>query len=968
MAVSLPIHHPDFYSALYRESLKHSPSTTICPSPLEEESLLQRNEQAGLQEGCSITHLRVVRRVVEALIQEDGEWNWNAFEPLIQELQQHLYSLGLDRRFDAKRQEHLLRVLLLLRERKELQRFIYQQDKPLQNPIVEEAIRYTLDLGKQANITSAHTRRAVLAAWATYLRQNVGSCFATAPAILIQEEAPEHLLQDLSELITSSRLKRTFGGKEYAVPISTSWGGGDLKKPIWIRFENGHITPEIWSSPALAAACKATGWLDKTASSEEEKIFLHTHLQPLLRNRLHQASLAFVTAEELLTELLQTLLEISPEQLKEFQQRPRPMIQSQLLLHTSPTHAKQRSSSLGQRCTEFLASLEVAKNTFKAFSENALLKTWEFTLASFSETKYDLTRWNFYASLGLGSDELGGIGHCIYRAIQGKIDENNQAIQELQPTYEAAFTYFKIAESRLQNTREEKDAEWLRIDYRNRLQEVRAIEERRDAISQNSQALTHLYETLHETYSHLFENYFQEVYDPDLQEVVAGPFDDAPAGFRLLYKHGRANPSQWTRIYTPSDYSESLASFFAATEPQVADTLPTEDLKRFLGKLVTDLIHHVKTTEFLESALMRMAMAHKTPLIKNPLHNLEHVEKKPWVYTSGGTMNSLISCYYKLESTPYREEKWVESPMELFVFLVDCMKNIPERVMQPFLQKKRFSILMHSPTHAFLLKPNLQPFKTAWQGEGFTYTFLRDTFVNPARAFLDTLLLSEEMMLFLLQELLKKVPENFRPRFQELFSLFQGTLAPVFFRDLLVDALENDRGLQNRGYPILHTTEIDSLLHRHLPFFPQHQLRDRLQQMFSRLSRPIPPEIFASLSSFPASTQSFLSAEQLQNIAKALLCLHFQRATTEQDEHFLLAQAAQKLGFACPTPILFADTNWTKDFFAFVVNPGNGEFELWRMDYTGSIGYPMPDWIQWLNGSRTDRKWGVFTHPQEYLR
>jgi hypothetical protein len=70
---------------------------------------------------------------------------------------------------------------------------------------------------------------------------------------------------------------------------------------------------------------------------------------------------------------------------------------------------------------------------------------------------------------------------------------------------------------------------------------------------------------------------------------------------------------------------------------------------------------------------------------------------------------------------------------------------------------------------------------------------------------------------------------------------------------------------------------------------------------------------------------------------------------------------------AQPTPLLFADTNWTNNFFGFVVNPGTGRFELWRLDKTLSQGVPMTEWKHWLNGS--DRKtWSIFTRPYEYER
>ena len=88
---------------------------------------------------------------------------------------------------------------------------------------------------------------------------------------------------------------------------------------------------------------------------------------------------------------------------------------------------------------------------------------------------------------------------------------------------------------------------------------------------------------------------------------------------------------------------------------------------------------------------------------------------------------------------------------------------------------------------------------------------------------------------------------------------------------------------------------------------------------------------------------------------------------TQVDFHARIAQVgAQKLGYAMPKPILFADTNWVKEYFAFTVNPGNRRLELWRTDILGTTGYPMSIWEHWLNGSQRQAQWGVYTKPQEY--
>jgi hypothetical protein len=67
-----------------------------------------------------------------------------------------------------------------------------------------------------------------------------------------------------------------------------------------------------------------------------------------------------------------------------------------------------------------------------------------------------------------------------------------------------------------------------------------------------------------------------------------------------------------------------------------------------------------------------------------------------------------------------------------------------------------------------------------------------------------------------------------------------------------------------------------------------------------------------------------------------------------------------------PVPIVFADSNWVKDFFAFMVSPISQEIELWSVNAYGTEGQPIQSWKMWLNGSRRDRTWGVLTNPSQY--
>jgi hypothetical protein len=975
-SVKAPLTHPLFFPRIFalaakNRRLNNKQQDNAISAIIQEEydELSRRLDRSQIQESCSVRNILRARRLATLLIDDKGELKMNLLSEVIEQLKLNLYSLGPYRQYDAKRQEHLLKILTILYENKDLVRTLKKIGRPFSNKYAEELIQQTLELHPSTTITDAHTRRAILAAWLSYLRQNVGSCFATAPAKIIQEEQPELFLQDMADLLATGRLKRTFSGIEYSVPLSISWGAGDLKKPLLIQIASAHIQPEIWYSPGLMAAFESINFFKKEDTLKYKVNQIKAWLTPFIQHKGAKQFTIILTAEEIIRFIMLQAFGLTEQQLREYESRPKGMVQSQLLMHI-PTSSR-NFGGIGERCANFLQQFEVAKNAFKGLSDSALLKAWEFTLASFSETKLEFTRWNLYSSLGMGTSEPGGIGQCIYQIIQRKLDVINKKVQEVQYEYEIVFTHVKTLESRMRQASTEKELHWLRVEYQSRANEFYFLEEQRDETQYQAKNLVGLYESLHALYLELFKDYFQEVYDADVQEIITGPFDDSPAGFRLLYKHGRSNTAQWTRIKNQAEFIDALASFFVATEPQVVAALELKKgLEKDLSEIVTAIINHVKTKEFLETAFHRMAAAHHVPLIQDPLEHLDRVEKKPWVYTSGGTMNTLVSCYYRLPDKPKEASKWVESELELLVFLVDSVKHIPQPLIEPYLKKARSALLMQSPTHAFLLKPNIPLFKEAWMSEEFTYTYVRDRFLKPAEFFVERILLDNEMIQFLIQQLTEKVPENFQPRFKSMSSQLTGPLNPIFFREYLVDLLSHDRGLRYGRTAILAEEEIDSMLYSNLPLFPIYELRDRINKILILLPGIDSLKVEKVLNLFdqiPLSRGSqVISANQLQDICKALLCLSELLTSSPYDYHLSISQAAQKLEFAMPTPIIFADTNWVKDEFGFVLNPGTGRFELWRLDYTGSFGYPMTSWKQWVDGSISNQSWGIYVKPVEY--
>ncbi len=896
---------------------------------------------SGIQEGCAIRNILKTREMAIAMINDDGKLEEPILEKYIKQVSANLYSLDPSREADAKRNERIIRVLNQLKSDKALVKALNRVGKPHMHKYADQIIRDTLNIPPKTIVTDAHARRAALSALLCFLRQNVGSCFATAPAIMVHDEQPDVFLNDLQELLSTGRLKRTFGGVEYAVPLSTSWGAGDLKRKI-------HASDEIWKSPGLQLAFETVGIVNKQLSLEER---------------------TWISPEEIIQLVLQDHFKISIKDIEEYENRPKGMIHGGLLMQPPMTGSILEGKS--QNYEHYIQALESAKSAFKGIEDNALLKSWEFSLASFSETKSQFTRWNLYSSLGLGPNEEGGIGPCLIEILQKKLNECNEKVKEHQAEYEQLHNQLQFIQRKLKNVGSEQEAKWVRIEYQTKVNEFNLQEELRNKYHYKAQKYANFFDELVHLYDKIFPKFFQEIYDADIHEVTAGPYDDSPAGFRLVYKHGRSNTSQWTKIENHFDFIDALTNFFVASETEIAGAPEMANLQDDVSEITSSIVNHVRSNVFLETAFNRMAIAHNSPIIKDPLENLDKIEKKPWVYTSGGAMVTLVSCYFKRNEKPTDVSRWVDNPMELLVFLVDSIKEIPDYVKDEFEQNHEKALLMHSPTHAFLLKPGYSPFIRAWRNKEFTYTWIRDNLLRNNEQFCKKIYLDDEKMRFIIDHLAKKVSINYRYYFKEVFGSLGGALTTKDFREHIIDTMESTIGLQHRRQHVLRGEEIDATLFEQLPIIPTYKLKDQIQIVISELpgidttTQETILKIYDDISGKIGSPK-LVGSKSFKELIKSLIMLATNSTTSIYDYTKLIAEVAQKHEFALPRPIIFADTNWVKDYFAFLVNPGTYQTELWRTDYTGSVGAPMAIWEQWLNGSHKTPTWGIYPKRVEY--
>jgi hypothetical protein len=507
---------------------------------------------------------------------------------------------------------------------------------PVANGYVEMLIRKTLRLPDREKLTNDHLKIAVVSALIYPLRQVIGSCFATAPAMYVQYHLPERFLLDLYDLMMMGKMKRTFGGAEYVVPMSPKWGG-----------------------------------------------------------------------------------------------RP---------------------------------------------DDHPLLRVWEYTIASYSDYKTTFSRWNLYESLGLDPKNKGGIGSFIYEKLQKRLDQTNQEVEKLHGDYSRAIDEARVSQALLRQADSPDRIRMRKAELEVRAHYAEVCRDIRDKVHEKGKHLAQFFPFLIEQYVEQFQEYFLEVFDAEAHYTNEAVYEDSPAGFCLVYKHGRSDPSAWTFIQNEDAFFDALRDFFIAVEPQVAAACEWKEGVKELELITTEVVHFIDTKPFYTFALKK---------------------KKPWSYTSGGSLHTLLKGYFSIEGDLAEEKRPIKNPTDLLTFLLDLLKALPYQVTRPFETDPNGGLLMYSPTHVFLLKPGLTPFKEGWLDKEFTYTWIRDQVIEPTKSHLEGVRLDRDAQMLIASKLF---PANFYPS--------PSTLTLPEFRAHLINAYPN------KG------DEIDNLLFHSFPNQP----------------------------------------------------------------------------------------------------------------------------------------------------
>lgn len=687
-------------------------------------------------------------RIAHVLLDEQGELKTSALFSLRELLKAQSFLIGPGREGDALLYGHIRNCIEFLSEDDRIWKSIRRFSMPVCHKKVEEVIRETLLPERIGHLETKHVRKAVLCAWFTMLRQATGSCFATAPAILVQAHYPHRFFKDLHDLIDMGQIKRTIAGKEYSVPFSLSPGIGDLPR----------TAPSLEHSLGINVSLKEVG-ISITAE---------------LRQKIQE--MGPQSPEHVFKTLLMDEVGVSQDDIKDEEHLARirmtPLMASQSAVYfQKPSHRQ-------EKVNEWKKRFEKACTMFRTITDCSLLRSWEYSIASFADLKTEFTRWNLYIALGVHPNEKDGIGEFLYKRINGDLQKCHVDIEKMAREYEDSQGAMQALEVMFQNATNPMQRSQIKSELMTHNLSIESLMRARNALISKADALSGFFSSLLEQYDQKLQEYFQELFDPAMIVEQAEIIDDSAAGFRLVYKHGRRNASLWTPIYDADQYIDCLRDFFSNIENDllVPDTLDRD----YLTEITTGLVQFIQEKEFLDSSLARAKAKGR---------------RSPWDYISGGTLQVLLASYLN-RTQPFTEDVLIaRSPEELLAFLKQVKKGRP--------------LLMHSPTHAFIFYPDLLSDEDQEKFQPKKWDELMQEHIAHR---LSERLPMEEKALFI-------------HRFRQKTSPKNNQLARLNLIDSLSPRIKNKEAI------------VDAVLYEQTPLFTKAAAKDAIQQILRALGR-----------------------------------------------------------------------------------------------------------------------------------
>lgn len=846
------------------------------------------------------------RRIAKAIIDESGELNLKKVEGAIALMEREKVPYFPWGRSDSQFFELTLKNLKHILNNEAICRELHRFTAPLGHYYGEKLVRYDTGIPDGKNLSTVEIRRFVVATLFTPLYQDVGSCFATSLAILIQAEQPLSMLLDMHSLLYTGQLKKVYGGREYGVPLSPKTGPAFIDQPV---------TPKLMphEKRAILVALESVEAVSKKLGAKEKEEWLQKQIDYFLL-RIRRLSIA-----ELLRKIVLDKMVLKEDALLQFSNRKR----------------------FG-KVEQFYELEKKAVERCKSFTNHPLLKSWEYTLASLSESKLRFATWNLYHSLGFRVGDINGVRSLIDTFTGELFDEKEQSLQEVEHQLSVSMARLNTLSSRIKRSQNEEDARRIKGEYEARAYlHKQLVHEKKEAVKQ-LKLYRKLPNFLIEIFCEMFPEHFQEIYDPELrgEKEAEELYEDSPAGFRLLYKHGRTDPTMWTMIEGEEQFIQALIEFFLSTEREITQDLDESGVSASYATFVGRLINELRNESFMASAKERMEKMHQL--------EGEGGVRKPWAYTSGGTVDHLLHSYFKRESSFTRVALKPKDDFEVALFSLEEMRKMQPSLENALKEDPHRRMLTISSTHAFSVFPFSPPFYNGWREGGYLYTWLRDHVQAESERFYRAITVDQPLGEFLIRKLVHSLGLPFQAVSMIFSTVVFNRLSIAEFREHLL------KKVQILG---VNSTQLDHFLYSNFPSFYGYQTRELIQKITGLNEE--------QLQWLPENREHFISWDELLEVAAAVHAFAGRIHPPQQSSHQAVRGGGANLSVFPPLPMLFGDSNWSENSIAFLYSPFREKVELWRCDYALVGGAPLHSWRATLTGEK-DEQWTLFFNPFEY--
>jgi hypothetical protein len=420
-----------------------------------------------------------------------------------------------------------------------------------------------------------------------------------------------------------------------------------------------------------------------------------------------------------------------------------------------------------------------------------------------------------------------------------------------------------------------------------------------------------------------------------------------------------------------------------------------EKFQHFVHSVVKDTVAYLKTNEpkalqgQWDEAASAMIKAINSPTFarqmiflllgkqsnqkKHWTQNPHQLQTTPWTFRWGGDFNAVMQTYFGFSAPPSKMKEFIGSPREVLAKCINYIKNQPQQIKQE-LSETDTLMLVTSPVHAFLLKPDEPSFINAWKNEENTNAFIASQVELPGKKIAHgrlSIRACKELIDFIANNqwccradeksdfLRQKLTDHSKGVFDTLIgsaeSLFE--LSRVEFEKELSSIVAEARaadpriGARNGPWEKLCTRAIRTLSKRLMADSDTNgKISKKNAQALIDFARNREDSVSLSqkaIIAFLKRVQSISYASSVKEFRTALLNAAYDahKLDTNIDDHgwkILLAEELDSYLFTLlpeiqrqqllQSAIITHDPNWkagVHDYrFAFMVNPGSGEIEL----------------------------------------